>query len=76
MSLALRARLSNASYVQCNRITQKHYNLIENKASKRVFYILVFLCCSLQNDMGKDFFKNLKRPDNGCLLSIIPFLSL
>ena len=39
-------------------------------ASKRIFYMLVFLCCSLQNDKSKDFFEKLKRPDNGYYLGV------
>ena len=41
-------------------------------ASKRIFYTLVFLCCSLQNDESKDFFEKLKRPDNVIFLVLFP----
>ena len=54
-----------------SRIAQKQKNLRKNKSSERVFYILVFLCCSLQNDKSKDFFENVKRLDNGIIFLVL-----
>ena len=76
MSLALRARLSNAGYGQFTRLTQKQYNFRANKASKRVFYILVFFVLFSAKRQKQRFFRKSEETTQWLLISLLVLFSL